>query len=44
MHAVVIAATAANLYALIVVDIGQLWAALNQRDDGTLASINRSQS
>jgi hypothetical protein len=36
MHAIVVTATAANHYTLIVVDVGDLWTALNQRGDARI--------
>jgi hypothetical protein len=36
VHVIVVTATAANLYLLITVEVGQLWAALNRRDDARI--------
>jgi hypothetical protein len=36
VHAIVVTATAANLYILIDVEVGQLRAALNRRDDARI--------
>ena len=36
VHAIVVTATAANLYPYIDVEAGQLWAAINRRDDARI--------
>jgi hypothetical protein len=36
VHGIVVTATAANLYPLIDVEVGQLWATLNQCDNARI--------